>query len=87
MSTEFESGLRAAIESSPTRTRKGERVLRILNRRPSKARTAKIASWEEHATMKFGKGKAIDWDTFDFEKFFAAIIALIEKLISLFGGL
>ena len=87
MSAAFESSLRAAIESSPTRTRKAARVLRILNRRPSKARTAKIAEWEQHAVMKFGKGRQIDWDSFDFEKFFAAIIALIEKLIDLFGGL
>lgn len=87
MSTDFEIGLRAAIESSPKRTLKAAKVLRVLDARPSKRRTAKIAEWEQHAIVKFGNGTMIDWESFDFDKFFAALIALIEKLIALFGGL
>lgn len=83
----FEVGLRAALTSTTARRRRAEHILRILDRPRSHRRTNKISQWEEHAVVKFGGSLGIDWTKFDFEKFISAMIALIQKLIAIFGGL
>lgn len=78
--TAFEHGLRNALESDPALSRRGQRILAVLNARPSKRRTRRLERMERHARAHFG-GEVGDWSDFAWGTFIDVLIRILLALL------
>lgn len=86
---DFATALREQIVSRKA-TRRGKRLLALIDSKPSKRRTRVLARLESHARVAaaeggvtFGVG-AIDWSKIDWGKLFETILTLLLRLLPLF---
>jgi hypothetical protein len=79
--TAFEHGLRSALEADPKLSRRGKRILAVLDARPSKARTRRIERMERHARAQLGDKAPGDWSDFPWGKFVSALLNILLALL------
>ena len=89
--TSFEYNLRQQLESDPVGIRQGKRILAILNARPSKRRTRRIAAMESNVKEQLENkglwpafaeyGSSIDWSTIDWSVVFMFVLKILLALI------
>lgn len=90
MSTAFEDNLREQLEAQPKLRRKAARILAILNARPSKRRTRRIAAMERHAKAEltednmgaqFAASGEIDWSAVEWQTILLTIVQVLLALL------
>lgn len=81
----FETALRTEIVTRKA-TRRSKRLMELLDSKPSKLRTARLARLERHAALVAGVegGVGFDWGSIDWAKLFDSILALLLKILPLF---
>ncbi len=81
--TLFEDGLRNALEADPALSRKGRRILEILNAPRTARRARRIARMEAHARVFLGKDapQYSDWSDFDWSSFIGILVRILLALI------
>ena len=77
----FEHNLRQTLEPTPDLRRRGKKILAILDDKPSRRRTRRIAAMERHAAAHFGEGRAIDWSKIDWSKIIEVLLPLLLALL------
>lgn len=86
MSIEFENGLRAHLDGKRRLTLREKRIKKILDAKPSKARAAFLDNLQKTAADSEGmRAAAIDWGSFDWDKFFAMFMKFLEAILKLFA--
>lgn len=82
---DFETALRKQLEKRPDRNRIARRrILAVLDAKPSKARTRRLARMERAAAGVVGADAgAIDWSAVDWLKLFETILAVVLKILDL----
>ncbi len=86
MDVAFVSNLKAQLEADPDRSRRGEKILKIINSPDSPRRTRRLKRMEAHARAAAGGGKdhkVIDWSKVDWAKVIDKIIEIILKFLPL----
>ena len=87
----FAAELKSHLEADPKLSRRGKKVLELLNARPSKRKDRQIARMEAHVTVELramgavgfaGEG-AIDWSAIDWQKLLMTILEILIKLLPL----
>lgn len=82
--SDFAYQLKTRLEADPNLSRRGARVLEIINGRRSGRRTRLLVRMERHAAAVVGKDAgAINWATIDWKKLMLDILAVLLKLLPL----
>lgn len=90
MTTDFESNLRAQLESTPDLRRRGKRILAVLDARPSKRRTRRIYAMQQHAWAHMvmlgvqaqpAQDGSIDWSKIPWAKILQGLLAILLALL------
>ena len=81
LATSFEHNLRQQLEADPKLRRRGLRILAVLNERPSKRRTRRVARMEAHSAAHLGLTGAIDWSKIDWQKVVMAVLQMLLALL------
>ena len=79
---QFDLGLQAALEATPSLSRRGKRILAILNAKPSKRRNRQLDRMERHARAALGVDK-IDWTKINWAGVITMILEVLLKLLPL----
>lgn len=94
MSICFEDDLRAGLESTPVLKRRAKKILDLLDSKPSKKRTRRIAALERHfwahlssaGVMDTPWSDNIDWgaEAIDWAKWLPIILKILALILTLF---
>lgn len=81
----FEDALRDQLERDPALSRRGRRILAILNDVPTVRRARKIARMENTVRSSLGVGAtaAVEWAEIDWKPFIQQLLELLLKLLPL----
>lgn len=77
----FEDALRENLEADKNLSRRGRRILMILNEGPSRRRSRKIARMERTAKEALGVKGAVDWAEVDWPSVLKMLLELLLKLL------
>ena len=86
--SDFETELRKAIEADPDLKRKGKRILKVLDMRPSKRKERILERMEAHVRatiypegVNTGSSAEFDWSTIDWTKLLGVIVQVLLALL------
>ncbi len=81
--TDFATALKEQLEATPKLTRRGQRILDIINSRPSAMRTRRLAVMEAHSRSQLGIGQnmGVDWAQMDWSTILDMLLKLLLALL------